>query len=350
MVSSGDVDMKAITVLDPLGNPIPFGQTITVGTFTPGIPLPDGVTTPPATSVGSDYQIISTINGLSDGQLHVDNTTCPTYFDTLCNPSKSSVTSFVQFYKEYIGQVELCIATNGDSVFDGYPIARVSQEESNAEQAVAKAQNSKATRNTKNLKAIIREFALRQRAGRTITGLQTLAKPVSATVNQTPAAPSLPSTSTGGGGGAGVANSGAAGAMPQVTLSLQPGRISAMIDRNVCETDQIVLSPETEVAYRDTTREFTHIEWRSIAEVIQYLGALVRNPSNVPTWGAGDNLFRLQGDAGRISVVYRGARHYVGSAAPTDKSLQALAMLNELITIAKISGSLPVTQPVQVLP
>ena len=73
--------------------------------------------------------------------------------------------------------------------------------------------------------------------------------------------------------------------MPQVTLSLQPGRISAMIDRNVCETDQIVLSPETEVAYRDTTREFTHIEWRSIAEVIQYLGALVRN-HDLPERGA----------------------------------------------------------------
>ena len=127
--------------------------------------------------------------------------------------------------------------------------------------------------------------------------------------------------------------------------------------------DQIVLHQETEEDYDDESHKFTHIEWRSIAEVIQYLGAVARfehqHDGNV-SWPIGaptDRLFTYaRGKGGRITVGYRGKSYSVPSdyenphLTITDHSLETLALLNELISIAKISGSLPVSQPVQVLP
>ncbi len=55
---------------------------------------------------------------------------------------------------------------------------------------------------------------------------------------------------------------------------------------------------------------------------------------------------------GRIKVSYAGSDYALLGVdeSPFDHSLQSMAMLNELIAIAKISGGLPVSQPVQVLP
>jgi len=158
--------------------------------------------------------------------------------------------------------------------------------------------------------------------------------------------------------------------MPQVTLALIPNRISAIVDSRACTKDQIVLQPSSEEDFAKKTTGFAHIEWRSIAEVIQYLGAVARNQNNdyVPSWNSSkspkpQSIFKIQsgqGITGRIKVFYNGHDYSVGQGYDDsshqsdrdrgDQSLQALALLNELISIAKISGSLPVTQPVQVLP
>ena len=171
--------------------------------------------------------------------------------------------------------------------------------------------------------------------------------------------------------------------MSQVTLNLQPSRISALIAKESCTADQIVLDAGSEADFERDSTKFTHVEWRSIAEVIQYLGALLRykdsnGAADAVSWefrdsdgnaveDKGRNVFdvlftahrRSVGDessnarrAERVSVNYRGDVYALNalSARPRDRSLEVLSMVNELISIAKISGSLPVSQPVQVLP
>ena len=63
--------------------------------------------------------------------------------------------------------------------------------------------------------------------------------------------------------------------------------------------------------------------------------------------------------SGRVHVSYRGSSISVGSMIDTgnylvadqaDHSLESLAMLNELISLAKISGNLAAPQTVQVVP
>ncbi len=97
--------------------------------------------------------------------------------------------------------------------------------------------------------------------------------------------------------------------------------------------------------------------------MIQYLGAIARyqdhhakDKPRFVQWGAEDAPSRIftyrKGSAGQVSTYYR-KHEYSSPMEPTgatDYSLQSLALLNELISIAKVSGSLPVTQPVQVLP
>jgi hypothetical protein len=183
----------------------------------------------------------------------------------------------------------------------------------------------------------------------------------------------------GGGGGGAAASAAGGGAMPQVTLALQPSRISAILHSDRCLADQIVLHTGTENQFETETKKFAHIEWRSIAEVIQYLGAIARKQDRMtvssadatdtqklaardlaavkitggtqPLFTYGD--FDSDTDMGEIRVTYRKKTYrapLAGAVAQHDHTLESMAMINELISIAKISGSLPVPQPVTVLP
>jgi hypothetical protein len=237
---------------------------------------------PPGTSylVSSDYNVFSTINGLADGQLHVGNAPCPKYVrsgvrsdpNDLC--ASNSKGAFAQFYKEYAGQVVLCLDTKGDDEqFHGHVIAPISDDEKEARDALA---DSAAFDRQIDGSIVIQSFQS-----------VFMAKPPGGGGGTTPAAGGGGSGGGGGGasgaGGGGGGNSGGtSGAMPQVTLALQPNRISAILHSATCKTDQIVLPTETEEHFHRESRQFTHIEWRSIAEVIQYLGAAARvqNPDS----------------------------------------------------------------------
>ena len=85
-----------------------------------------------------------------------------------------------------------------------------------------------------------------------------------------------------------------------------------------------------------------------------------------PSWTDADGapshrIFEVHdNDGGRIRVdcgnrTYSTGSEYRPDRGPndpawSDHSLQSLALLNEVISIAKISGTLPASQPVQVLP
>jgi hypothetical protein len=170
-----------------------------------------------------------------------------------------------------------------------------------------------------------------------------------------------------GGGTQGGAGGTTPGGMSQVTMALIPNRVSAIIPSEYCAKDQLVLTPSTEEQFDVTTTGFAHVEWRSIAEVIQYLGAIARHANNQPSWNETDgsrvithSVFNVRDNSsGRIRLDYGGSSYSVGRPfdenphqedSGEDHSLESLALVNELISIAKISGTLPVSQPVQVLP
>jgi hypothetical protein len=111
---------------------------------------------------------------------------------------------------------------------------------------------------------------------------------------------------------------------------------------------------------------YSHIEWRSIAEVIQYLGSVLRAGPATTTWtessvGGAETTHLLfsvtrHSGPGFATVAYRGERYVIHSPADTpdatvkDHSLQALSLLNELVSTAKVSSDIPNTQPIQIIP
>ena len=164
--------------------------------------------------------------------------------------------------------------------------------------------------------------------------------------------------------------------MPAVSASLQENRIGAFLRADDCYADQTVREPTTETDFRKYTETLGHIEWRSVAEVFQYLGAVLRRTDGI-SWnvheerdivgsaeGAVPNsMFALraantpQGKQGKLKIEYGGEEFSIGSgrlntasAVVNDQSLQVLSLLSELVNTAKISSDIPVTQQLQVLP
>lgn len=104
------------------------------------------------------------------------------------------------------------------------------------------------------------------------------------------------------------------------------------------------------------------------AEVIEYLGTLLRNGAAAPAAGwdetdeTGTNikhvLFHLgvEDKSGFATVEYRGTRYTVHSVTDTsqsdrrDHSMQTLTLLNDLVSVAKVSSDIPNTQSIQIIP
>jgi hypothetical protein len=383
----------------------PGTAALIVGTLPPGTQGTQYV-------IGSDATIFQTINGLTDGQLHVGNARCPQHIASgphaleLCPPE--SRFPYVRFYKEYQAQIVLCLDTDPDTgMFHKHFIVAMSKEERKARADFAAAKRKSDldfdrllqsagdvhallnaskewaldSQSIEGLDGTLREESARSGQSSVSALVAGLAKPSPGTPPSNNASPSTNGPAAGGagggGGGGGAGSGGGTGAMPQVTLALQPSRISGMLRSNECKGDQMVLPEESEEHFERESGKFTHVEWRSIAEVIEYLGAVARTEegevnkitdsdemvqtvNNSGMLKIGDDvdetLFTYgHGRAGKdgISVKYRGTEYRVPSrelASKKDHSLEALAMLNELISIAKISGGLPVPQPVTVLP
>jgi hypothetical protein len=149
--------------------------------------------------------------------------------------------------------------------------------------------------------------------------------------------------------------------------NLKVDRVAAVLPKGACGQHELVLPAYTEEDNAKDSGTYSHVEWRSIAEVIDYLGALLRTRNiSAGQWTDTDaggttvshTLFQLSSDsqAGFTQVTYRGTRFAIQTdgerdpAVPRNHSLQALSLLNELISAAKVSSDIPNTQEIQFVP
>jgi hypothetical protein len=193
--------------------------------------------------------------------------------------------------------------------------------------------------------------------------LKAAAKGGAGRVNET--APS----NTGSAGNAGLSGNAAFRPQPSGSLAsnLKVDRVAALLPISACGQNELVLPAYTEEENAKDSGTYSHVEWRSIAEVIKYLGALLRaRNTDAAQWSDGDasgtaaahTLFRLSTDSGPgfTQVNYRGSSYTIQSdnerdpSTPQDHSLQALSLLNELVSAAKVSSDIPNTQEIQFVP
>jgi hypothetical protein len=190
------------------------------------------------------------------------------------------------------------------------------------------------------------------------------------------------------GGGAGRESVGpapthesAAGQVAKITGAASPGpsgrslnndlktdRVAAILPIGACGKNELVLPPFTEEQNSGHSGAFSHVQWRSVAEVIEYLGTLLRTraATNGDRWQESNEngnavthvSFNLTADRapGFATIEYRGSRYTVHSIADTsdpnarDHSMEALSLLNELVSVAKVSSDIPNTQSIQIVP
>lgn len=305
-LTAAHVNLKPLTLLNPVGPPLPLALA------------------PGAKGSAIDMSLLNLVKSTDGGELRVGNAACP----------GSAASSCVRLYKEYPPQVALCVDAAFDPETHEYRLNDHVIFGSEAEGPRHRAKQAPANSNLA--------------AGRALMHARIKA-----------------SIADNGGAGPSLSSVSADGAMPQVTASLQPSRVSVILDSDDCRPDEVVLGSQTEEELGAASGEFAQIEWRSISEAIQYLGAVVRNQGtgHVPEWPDGvahvpQTLIQvLPGSAGPITVDYLGHEYSVPGEQhdpaghphdrPTDHGLRALAMLNELIGTAKVASNVALPQPVQ---
>jgi hypothetical protein len=323
------ISMRALSVLEPLGPTLDPSTVISVRTTSEGAKsalssrvertdVPNGANT---TLLGA-YQYLMPLGG---GSFYVGNAA----------PRTPEGPIRLQLYREYPQQVVLCLNYRKlglePMTSSSVPLG-VEEEE---EQAVSR-------------------YAL---------ALKAAAKGGAGNVNEL-------SSSKSGSASNGGANA-SASFHPQssgsLAANLKVDRVAAVLPISACGQNELVLSPFTEEENAKDSGTYSHVEWRSIAEVIDYLGALLRvRNSQAAEWTDTDasgvtvahTLFRLSTDSrpGFTRVSYRGSSYAIQTdderdpATPQDHSLQALSLLNELVSAAKISSDIPNTQQIQFVP
>jgi hypothetical protein len=323
------ISMRALTVLEPLGPTLDPSTVTFVRTPLEGAKsaLPSriekaDVTNAANTTLLGAYQYLIPLGG---GSFYVGNAA----------PQTPDGSIRLQLYREYPQQVVLCLNHHKlgtePMTSSSVPLG-VEQEE---EQAMSR-------------------YAL---------ALKAAAKGGAGKVNE-PASSNLGSAANAGANGS-------AGLRPQpggsLASNLKVDRVAAVLPISACGQNELVLSAYTEEQNAKDSGTYSHVEWRSIAEVIDYLGALLRTRNTAAAqWTDTDasgatvahTLFQLSTDSrpGFTQVTYRGSSYAIQAdnerdpAAPHNHSLQALSLLNELVSAAKVSSDIPNTQEIQFVP
>jgi hypothetical protein len=323
------VTMRALTVLEPLGPTLDPSSVTSVSTTSDGsksalssrIERTDVTNAANITLLGA-YQYLMPLGG---GSFYVGNAA----------PHTPDGSIRLQLYREYPQQVVLCLnhQKRGPEPMTSSSVPLgVEQEEEES----------------------LSRYAL---------ALKAAAKGGAGKVNE----PASSNAGTAANAGA----SGNVGFRPQqagsLASNLKVDRVAAVLPISACGQNELVLSAYTEEQNAKDSGTYSHIEWRSIAEVIDYLGALLRTRNaEAAQWtdtdasGAtvGHTLFQLSSDSrpGFTQVTYRGSSYAIQAdnerdpAAPHNHSLQALALLNELVSAAKVSSDIPNTQEIQFVP
>jgi hypothetical protein len=324
------ISMRALTVLEPLGPTLDPSTATSVTTTSEGsksapssrIERIDTTNAASTTLLGA-YQYLMPLGG---GPFYVGNAA----------PQTRDGSIRLQLYREYPQQVVLCLNQHKlgtePMTSSSVPLGVVEQEEEEA----------------------LSHYAL---------ALKAAAKGGAGKVNE-------PASSNSGNAANAGAN-GSAGFHPQqvgsLATNLKVDRVAAVLPISACGQNELVLSAYTEEENAKDSGTFSHVEWRSIAEVIDYLGALLRTRNAAAAqWTDMDasgatvahTLFQLSTDSrtGFTQVAYRGSSYAIQAdnerdpAAPQDHSLQALSLLNELVSAAKVSSDIPNTQEIQFVP
>ena len=333
MVSTGQVELKPLMILDPLGPPFPLGTshsaTLSTGTGT-GTPTS-------GSSTSDDMSGFTFVQSLNDGQLHVGNADCAQNQD---KDKKKTVCSKGQLYREYTGEVALCLKLQDDmfekhSIYSESTLSKV--EELSQSGLIGNGPN---------------ELEIAKGAVAAIQPLKgkkpNPGGPTGGNQNQSGAMKSSAQ-------GAAAGPAAAGGGQSAVSVVLQIGRVSAILGEQACAPEQLVLPPTTEKEFEKHSSKFAQVEWRSTTEIIQYLGAVSRHPDRV-NWGpekSKHKLFAIDSSSeGRITVTYRGRIFGIADeiSNPQDHSLQVLAIVSELVNTAKISSDIPVNPQLQIIP
>ncbi len=378
------VGIKVMTILEPVGPPFPFLPASGAATSaTGGI---DKSAATRASAAASPLAAFDLARQLGDASYHIGNS------DKLAGGG--------QMYRLYTNQVAVCASDpvkTSDGTFYIYPVGA---DISSARQAELAPATSALVPFDKDQQARLEDFKNQcELAGRTSSHTCNAAralKPAPMSQAGSSAFSSYAVVRSASGSGLSAGNEAGADAssatqgrallstavggraMPEVSASLQHNRVGALLRADDCYADQTIRDPITETEFHKYTETLGHIEWRSTAEVFQYLGAVLRQPGNV-TWtvhrdrdvvgstdaAAADAMFVLRqgssADAHRakVKVEYGSESVAVGNGpvrldgtGPVldDQSLVVLSILSELVNAAKISSDIPGTQQLQVLP
>jgi hypothetical protein len=378
------VGLKVMTILEPVGPPFLFLPAGNTAASASGVT--DKSTAAKGTAVATPLGAYDLARQLGDASYHIGNS------DKLPGGG--------QMYRVYTNQVAVCASDpvkTSDGTFYIYPVGADISSARQSELAPAAAPR---VAFDADQQARLEDFKAQcERAGRTGSHTcnaarslkpQPSSQPGNSAFSSYAVVRSASGSGLNAGNEAGVdASSATQGrallttavgghAMPEVSASLQHNRVGALLRADDCYADQTIRDPITETEFHKYTETLGHIEWRSTAEVFQYLGAVLRKQGGV-TWavhkdrdivGSSDSslpdaMFVLrkadsaQGRAARIKADYGGESVAIGSgsvqldgAGPVlnDQSLLVLSILSELVNAAKISSDIPGTQQLQVLP
>jgi hypothetical protein len=356
------VGIKVMTILDPVGPSFPFlpGATADVSGKKSEQNLLDAYTL---------------ATHLADGQYHVGN--------------KEESPGRGQLYRVYANQVAVCAndpIKTSDGTFYIYP---VSADIAAARHAEASPAASPGIAIARDWEERLETFKSQCATGDHPTdhachGLNSLnGKPKSASGTNAFASYSLIRSATGTAAASGERaespragsriGTDSSGSAAEIGTSLQQNRLGAFLRADDCYADQTIREPTSESEFQKYTETLGHIEWRSISEVFQYLGAVLRQEKGV-TWRVPlerdvvgsevplipDTMFLLREQdkkQAKLNLTYGGDNVAIGSGSVrsddlmvNDRSLLVLSLLSELVNSAKLSSDIPVTQQLQVLP
>jgi hypothetical protein len=313
------ISMRALIVLEQLGPALDPSTVTSIGAT--------GKTDTAIANAGNSsllgaYQYLMPLGG---GSFYVGNAA----------PKTPDGTLRLQLYREYPQQVVLCV-----------PRSKLNTE------AVASSSTPLGTE--KEEEEALSHYAL---------ALKAATKGGAGKTTEPPASNSGAGSNTGTNGNSGVHTQ----PVGSLGSNLKVDRVAAVLPLAACGQNELVLPAFTEEQNAKDSGSFSHVEWRSIAEVIDYLGELLRTRNaGAGQWTDTDaggttvshTLFELSRDSqsGFAEVSYRGARYTIHTdderdrAAPQNHSLQALSLLNELVSAAKVSSDIPNTQEIQFVP
>ena len=383
-----DANLKSFDVLDPVGPQFDlYAPTNATGIVAGGANTDQTIVSDMKLTAQPNQTGFGFITANNDGQYHVGNIISPATASSKAGTSAtdSSLPATVQgqLYRVYAGQVALCV--NAPKMTgDGYEIPVANP-----------APQSQATGSGPTSQIISNILERDSQFTGSVIATNAMANLTMSPPGSSPASP----TTTGKGalGGASSSASAGASASQATTAALQAQRFSSMVDDDGCGPAEIVLTQSDEKDFEAKSENFVHIEWRSVSEIFDYLGAVLRyndNPKNgdkplswpeaPASWVATNNesaddvktasasditadcgpsqttddckietLFSLsEGIKGHLRVGYGNSLYSVPDpgVSTTDQTMTVLSMLNTLVNLANTSSNVTTSTPLQLLP